>query len=93
MSAMLPQDAIFELAGTCCAACCPGTLVRRALAQGCELAALSLAGCREGNGKFDRDVYKWLDVKRALARRDLVGAPARRQVVAEIRRIRKELSK
>lgn len=70
-----------------------GTLVRRALAKNCELAALSLAEYREVNGKFDRDVYKWLDVKRALARRDLVGAPARKQVVAEIRRIRKELGK
>lgn len=68
-----------------------GTLVRHALAAGCELAALPLSVYREVHPRFGKDVYAWLKVERAVDRRDLIGGPARKQVAAELRRVKKEL--
>jgi argininosuccinate lyase len=64
-----------------------GALVRTAIARGVELAALSLDDLRAEHAQFDADVYEWLDPARAVDRRDVVGGPARGQVLAEIDRV------
>jgi argininosuccinate lyase len=69
-----------------------GYLVRLASKRGVELAALTLDELRTANVQFDTDVVDWLDPKRAVDRRDVIGGPARTQVIAEIERIEAELS-
>ncbi len=69
-----------------------GHLVRIANDRGVELAALSLAELRTAHPAFDADVADWLDPARAVDRRDVIGGPARVQVIAELDRIERELS-
>jgi argininosuccinate lyase len=69
-----------------------GHLVRTASDRGVDLAALSLDDLRAAHPAFDADVRDWLDPARALDRRDLVGGPARAQVLAEIERIERGLA-
>jgi argininosuccinate lyase len=69
-----------------------GHLVRTASDRGVDLAALSLDDLRAAHPAFDADVRDWLDPARALDRRDVVGGPARAQVIAEIERIERELA-
>jgi len=69
-----------------------GTLVRKALEKGVELAGLSLDELRAVSPQFEADVYEWLDPSRAIDRRDVVGGPARARVTAEIDRIAAELA-
>jgi argininosuccinate lyase len=69
-----------------------GHLVRTASDRGVDLAALSLDELRAAHAAFDADVRDWLDPARALDRRDVIGGPARTQVVAEIERIERELA-
>jgi argininosuccinate lyase len=69
-----------------------GALVRVAVARGVELAALSLADLQAAHAAFAADVADWLDPQRAIDRRDVVGGPAKQQVLAEIRRIEAELA-
>ncbi len=64
-----------------------GALVRKAIARGVELAALSLDELRAEHAAFDADVSGWLDPARAADRRDVVGGPARGRILAEIDRI------
>lgn len=68
-----------------------GHLVRVASDRGCELAALTLDELRAAHPLFDSDVASWLDAERAVDRRDVIGGPARRQVVGELERIEREL--
>jgi argininosuccinate lyase len=68
-----------------------GSLVRVAISRGVELAALDLATLRQHHASFDADLADWLDPVRAIDRRDIVGGPARNQVVAEISRVTTEL--
>jgi argininosuccinate lyase len=68
-----------------------GAVVRRAVAQGTELAGLPLSEFRAEHALFDEDVHEWLDVARAIDRRDVPGGPARARVAAEIARVRSEL--
>jgi argininosuccinate lyase len=68
-----------------------GYLVRLASKRGVELAALTLEDLRTGHVKFDTDVTGWLDPARAVERRNVIGGPARAQVVAEIERSEAEL--
>ncbi|MBI4511867.1 MAG: argininosuccinate lyase [Deltaproteobacteria bacterium] len=68
-----------------------GSLVRKAQSRGVELVALSLEELRAEDPTFDPDVYEWLDPLRAVDRRDVVGGPARNQVLAEISRLEQEL--
>jgi argininosuccinate lyase len=68
-----------------------GALVRKAVAAGIELSALGLADFRAESAAFGADIHEWLEVERAVDRRDVVGGPARRRVLAEIERLRKEL--
>ncbi|MCE9573393.1 MAG: argininosuccinate lyase [Deltaproteobacteria bacterium] len=69
-----------------------GALVRYALGKGVELAGLSLAELRAVDPTFDQDVYDWLDPARATDRRDLVGGPAKNQILIEIERVAGELA-
>jgi argininosuccinate lyase len=64
-----------------------GHLVRLASERGVELAALSLDELRAVHPAFGGDVADWLDPARAVDRRDLIGGPARSQVLAELDRI------
>jgi argininosuccinate lyase len=66
-------------------------LARDASARGVELASLSPAELRTAHPAFGDDVTVWLDPTRAVDRRDVVGGPARAQIVGEIDRIAREL--
>ena len=68
-----------------------GLLVRKAIARGVELAALTIDELRAEAPEFDADVASWLDPMRAIDRRDVPGGPARPRVEAEIARLEKEL--
>jgi argininosuccinate lyase len=68
-----------------------GALVRVAEERGVELAALALEEFRAESPLFEADLYEWLDVARAVDRRDVAGGPARARVAAEIARVRAEL--
>jgi len=68
-----------------------GALVRKAMDRGVELGALTLDELRAESPLFEDDVYDWLDVARAVDRRDLPGAPARHRVADEIARARVRL--
>jgi argininosuccinate lyase len=68
-----------------------GALVRAAIGQGVELAALPLETMKNEHAGFEADVYEWLDVANAVNRRDVIGGPARNRVADEIARLRAEL--
>ncbi len=68
-----------------------GGLVRTAEGRGVELAELSLDDFRAAHPVFGPDLYEWLDVARAVNRRDLIGGPAQQRVAGEILRVRVEL--
>ena len=68
-----------------------GALVRRAMEYGVELSELTIEQMREVAPAIDSDVASWLDVARAVDRRDVIGGPARARVIAEIARARSEL--
>jgi argininosuccinate lyase len=69
-----------------------GALVRRAIDAGTELAGLSLDVFRAESDLFEADIFDWLDVERAVDRRDIVGGPARKQVQYQIAEARSELA-
>jgi argininosuccinate lyase len=68
-----------------------GALVRKAVERGVELAALPLAEMQAEAPEIGPDVAEWLDPARAVDRRDVIGGPARNQVLAEIARLSQEL--
>ena len=67
-----------------------GKLVRYAEGQGKAFSELSLAEYRRFSNRFDADVLK-LDVRAALAARDVPGGTAPRRVRAALRRARRRL--
>ena len=69
-----------------------GALVREALSRGVDLDGLPLEVFRAESALFESDVLGWLDVGRAVDRRDVTGGPARSQIEREIARIREELA-
>lgn len=69
-----------------------GALVAAAVEREVELAGLPLEVFRAESELFSEDVYEWLDVARAVDRRDVPGGPARARVAAEIARARAELN-
>jgi argininosuccinate lyase len=69
-----------------------GALVRLAIERGVELGALPLGDLQAEAPEFAEDVADWLDVGRAVDRRDVAGGPARGRIVAELERLEKELS-
>jgi argininosuccinate lyase len=68
-----------------------GGLVRLAEERGVELPELALEDYRAASSAFGGDLYEWLDVARAVNRRDLAGGPAQKRVASEIARVRAEL--
>jgi argininosuccinate lyase len=68
-----------------------GALVREAIGRGVTLAELPIEAFQAESPLFERDVFDWLDVGRAIDRRDVTGGPARNQIEREIARIRSEL--
>ncbi|MEM9493838.1 MAG: argininosuccinate lyase, partial [Myxococcota bacterium] len=69
-----------------------GALVRTAIERGVELGQLTLDDFRGESELFAADIFDWLDVARAVDRRDVIGGPARGRIAAEIARIRAELA-
>jgi argininosuccinate lyase len=69
-----------------------GALVRVAIARGVTLVALPLAVYKEHHVAFADDLWPWLDPEQAINRRNIVGGPARPQVLAELERIEVELT-
>ena len=68
-----------------------GALVRFAIEKKKDLASLTLVEMKAESDLFEQDVFDWLDVGKSVDRRDLVGGPARKQIVAQIKRVREEL--
>jgi argininosuccinate lyase len=68
-----------------------GALVRVADERGVELVDLAQADFQAESALFGPDLREWLDVARAVDRRDVPGGPARRRVAGEIARVRAEL--
>jgi argininosuccinate lyase len=68
-----------------------GALVRKAIEENCELGALPLATYQAESELFTEEIYEWLDVARAVDRRDIVGGPAKNRILAEIARAEAEL--
>ncbi len=68
-----------------------GHLVRVASARGVELAQLELAELRQAHPAFGEDLAPWLEPERAIDRRDVIGGPARQQILQELARVAAEL--
>ena len=69
-----------------------GYLVREAISRNIELPQLTLDELRAAHASFEADIAEWLDPARAIDRRDVIGGPARSQVIAEIERVEAELA-
>lgn len=69
-----------------------GRLVARCLASGKTLPQLSLAQLREEHPAFDETVFEAMRPEVALERRDVLGAPARAQVEAQLRSLEARLA-
>lgn len=63
-----------------------GALVELSERLGKKLSALSLSELQSIDDHFGADALKIFDLKRALARRDLPGAPGTKQVAAQLKR-------
>jgi argininosuccinate lyase len=61
-----------------------GRLVARAVRAGKVLAELSLEEFREENPQFNQDIFAALDPETMVERRDVLGGPARAQVLAQL---------
>jgi argininosuccinate lyase len=61
-----------------------GRLVSKCVASDSTLAELPLETLRAENAAFDEDVYRALDPEVAIERRDIVGGPAKKRVLAAI---------
>ena len=70
-----------------------GALVRMASGRGVELGELSLADLRATapDVTWDESLFAVLDAARAVDRRDVIGGPARTQVLKAIEAVEKEL--
>lgn len=70
-----------------------GALVRTAIDKQSELAGLNLSVFRAESELFEKDIFEWLDVSRAVDRRDIVGGPAKNRILAEIERAQADLQR
>ena len=68
-----------------------GALVRLAERTGRKLSQLTLADLRSAESKFGADATGIFDLKRALARRKMTGAPAPREVQKQIAKWKRDL--
>lgn len=65
--------------------------MRRAAALHKTLAELALEELREEHPAFERDVFDALDPEVLIERRDVLGGPARRRVLAALAELRARL--
>ena len=65
-----------------------GSMVALAEKTGKLLSQLSLAELRSVNATFGRDALRVFDLKRAMARRNLIGAPGTKELVRQLARWR-----
>ncbi|MCL4786924.1 MAG: argininosuccinate lyase [Verrucomicrobia bacterium] len=70
-----------------------GSVVALAEKLGLPLNRLTLAQLRSVNPSFGRDALAVFDLKRAMARRNLPGAPGTKEVVSQLAAWRKKLSR
>jgi argininosuccinate lyase len=70
-----------------------GALVRTAIERQCELGGLELSVFQAESELFEADVFEWLEVARAVDRRDIVGGPAKNRIQAEIARAQEDLQR
>ena len=68
-----------------------GALVRTAIEAQCELGGLPLSTYQAESELFTEEIFEWLDVAKAVDRRDIVGGPAKNRILAEIARAETEL--
>ena len=68
-----------------------GALVKTAIDEKCELGGLPLSTYKAESDLFTEEIFEWLDVARAVDRRDIVGGPAKNRILAEIQRAEAEL--
>ncbi len=68
-----------------------GRLVAKAASQKKTLGELSLEDYRAEHGSFDESIFAALDMETAVERRDVVGGPAKRRVLAAIEEFRLRL--
>jgi argininosuccinate lyase len=68
-----------------------GSVVALAGKLGKDLNQLTLAELRSVDKTFDRDALRVFDLKRAMARRNLVGAPGTKEVEKQLARWRSQL--
>ncbi len=61
-----------------------GRLVRRAIEKGVTLPELTLAEYRAENAAFDESIFEAIQPEVAIARRDVIGGPAKERVSAAI---------
>jgi argininosuccinate lyase len=64
-----------------------GKIVARCIAEKKTLEDLSLEDLRRHDPRFGDDALDWIDVERAIERRDIPGAPAKHRVLEEIARV------
>jgi len=70
-----------------------GALVRTAIEKKSELGELPLETFQAESDLFADDVFQWLQVDRAVDRRDIVGGPAKSRILAEIKRAQADLQR
>src|SRR5438128_2577082 len=68
-----------------------GKIVARAAKKGAKLNEIASVELKRSSAKLDLDLSKVFDLRRSLAARRAIGAPARENVRAQIKRWRKEL--
>jgi argininosuccinate lyase len=68
-----------------------GKIVARAAKKGATLNEIASVELKGISAKFDSDLSKVFDLRRSLAARRAIGAPARENIRAQIKRWRKEL--
>lgn len=69
-----------------------GALVKTAIDNKCELGGLDLTTFQSESELFEQDIFEWLEVARAVDRRDLIGGPAKNRILVEIARVQRELA-
>jgi argininosuccinate lyase len=69
-----------------------GRIVRQASLSGKKLEELLLEDYRSFSPLFDRDLYRWLDLEQAIARRTEMGGTSRTAVAKALRRFRRRIA-
>jgi len=68
-----------------------GQIVADAENSGMQLSEMSLKKMQERDGRFESDIYEWLDPEQSVAKRKVFGGPAPEEVARVIASLRAEL--